>query len=66
MGKRRNQPLIDTDSASNNDSGSDLDSVNDFCINHVLSSLFLFGNQYDSIFGRMNNEKNILNRNFYH
>lgn len=26
MGKRRNQPLIDTDSASNNDSGSDLDS----------------------------------------
>lgn len=27
MGKRRNQPLIDSDSASNNDSGSDLDSV---------------------------------------
>lgn len=27
MGKRKNQPLIDSDSASNNDSGSDLDSV---------------------------------------
>ena len=28
MGKRRNQPLIDSDSASNNESGSDLESVN--------------------------------------
>lgn len=27
MGKRKNQPLIDSESDSNNDSGSDLDSV---------------------------------------
>lgn len=27
MAKRKNQPLIDSDSGSNNDSGSDLDSV---------------------------------------
>lgn len=27
MGKRKNQPLIDSDSGSNNDSVSDLDSV---------------------------------------
>lgn len=30
MGKRRNQPMIDSDSDSNNDSGSDLDSVSSF------------------------------------
>lgn len=27
MGKRKNQPLIDSDSSSNESSGSDLDSV---------------------------------------
>lgn len=28
MGKRKNQPLIDSDSDSNNETGSDLESVN--------------------------------------
>lgn len=30
MGKRKNQPSSDSDSASNNDSGSDLDSVKQY------------------------------------
>lgn len=30
MGKRKNQPLIDSDSDSNNETGSDLESVNIF------------------------------------
>lgn len=32
MGKRRNQRMIDSDSDSNNDSGSDLDSVSFFLV----------------------------------
>lgn len=41
MGKRKNQPLIDSDSDSNNDdSGSDLDSVS--CIQLIIHEINRF------------------------
>lgn len=42
MGKRRNQPLIDSDSdsESNNDSGSDIDSVRFYI--QILSQKIMF------------------------